>query len=66
MDYKLNLDVNNSINMGLYVFMIYFKEGKYYIRACRDKNNSGFSLLLVKINNGYVMNNISLNIDFEK
>jgi len=52
MDYKLNLD--NSKNAGLYVFLIYFKDGKYYIKACRGKLNLGLCLLLVKVNNGYV------------
>ena len=57
MDYKLNID--SVANLGFYVFMIYYKSKRYYIRACRDKNdkNVSFSLLLVKIDqdNGYVI-----------
>jgi len=58
MDYKLNIDINNANNFGLYVFLIYFKNGKYYIRACRDKNNTNpsITLLFVKIDDqGYVI-----------
>jgi len=57
MDYKLNLKSNNTNTIQcLYIFLIYFKNGNYYIRSCRDKGNSGasISLLMVKIDKGYV------------
>jgi hypothetical protein len=56
MDYKLNVEINSATSLGLYVFLIYYKDHRYYIRACRDKGNlnPGFSLLLIRIDHGYV------------
>ena len=67
-DYKINTEnlfigkIDNENNggenangQGIFVFLIYYKSGKYYIRACRDKKDSvSFSLLKVKIDFGYV------------
>lgn len=39
------------------VFIIYYKKetSKYYLRCYRDKNNPGLSLILIKLDNVYIL-----------
>jgi hypothetical protein len=56
-DFQLNIDITNIKEIGIYVFIIYYKKeiGKYCLRACKDISNTKNSMLLVKLRNDYVI-----------